>query len=266
MIVPGILDLPQLHLNLLRFIISDMSKFYQFCWLALITAVATVALLFPHSLQDRLAAGDLLPTNLGLPTLSAITPPSSARAWGETGATVLPFAAQIMAVRNPQGITLDPTQKGYLRPLFGSLVDRVIIIYEAKLLDRWSQDGKETHIGSVNSAAQTYCDRIYIRAAAQPGKTKDLILLAHEMTHSQQCQQAGGISKFGKLYFQGYDRAGQIYENNPLEKSARKIEQQFAKQLCNSISCPPRRGRYYPNYQGWGIHLPVNLMTLGVDF
>jgi Domain of unknown function (DUF4157) len=259
MIVTRILDPHQLSLNLCRSTISDMSKFYQFCLLALITAVATVALLFPYSLQDRLSSRDLIPTNLRLPTLPAITPPSSARAWGETGATVLPLAAQIMAIRNAEGIALDAAQKGYLRPLFGDLVDRVRIVYQAKLLDRWSQDGKETHIGTVNSAAQTYCDRIYIRAAYKPRKTDGLILLAHEMTHSQQCQQAGGISKFGKSYFQGYDRGGQIYENNPLEKSARAIEKKFARQLCNSINCPPRSGRYYVNYKDWGLDLPVNL-------
>jgi Domain of unknown function (DUF4157) len=236
-----------------------MSKFYHFCLLALITAVAMVALLFPHSLQDRLSTGDLIPANLQLPSLTAMTPTSSALAWGETGATVLPFAAEIMAIRNPQGIPLDATQKSYLRPLFGDLVDRVTIVYQAKLLDRWSQDGRETHIGTVNSAAQTYCDRIYIRAAYKPRKTDGLILLAHEMTHSQQCEQAGGISNFGNSYFQGYERGGQIYENNPLEKSARAIERKFARQLCNSINCPPRSGRYYVNYRDWGLDLPVNL-------
>jgi Domain of unknown function (DUF4157) len=236
-----------------------MSKFYQFCLLALITAVATVALLFPHSLQDRLSSRDLIPTNLRIPALPVITPQSSARAWGETGATVLPFAAQIMALRNPQGIPLDAAQKGYLRPLFGDLVDRVRIVYQAQLLDRWSQDGKETHIGTVNSAAQTYCDRIYIRAAHQQRKTEGLILLAHEMTHSQQCQQAGGIDKFGRRYFQGYFQGGQNYENNPLEKSAWAVEKKFARQLCSSVSCPPRSGRYYVNYKGWGFDLPVNL-------
>lgn len=259
MIVPGILDPPQLHLNLFQSTISDMSKFYQFCLLALITAVATVALLFPHSLQDRLATGDLIPNHLPLPNLSAITPPSSMQAWGKTGATMLPFAAQIMELRNPQGIPLDETQKGYLRPLFGDLVDRVTVVYQAKLLDRWSQDGKETHIGNINSAAQTYCDRIYIRAAYKHRKTDGLILLAHEMAHSQQCQKAGGIGEFGKRYFQGYFQGGQIYENNPLEKSAWAIEKKFARQLCNSIDCPPRRGSYYANYKGWGLDLPVNL-------
>ncbi len=181
------------------------------------------------------------------------------QAWGETGAKMLPFASQIMELRNPQGIPLNAIQKDYLRPLFGDLVDRVTVVYQAKLLDRWSQDGKETHVGGVNSAAQTYCDRIYIRAAYKQRKTEGLILLAHEMTHSQQCQQAGGISKFGKRYFQGYFQGGQAYENNPLEQSARAIEKKFVRQLCNSIKCPPRRGLYYANYKGWGLDLPVNL-------
>jgi Domain of unknown function (DUF4157) len=235
-----------------------MSKFYQFCLLVLITAVVTVMLLFP-SLQDRLSSQDFIPMSVQIPVLQEIATPSSARAWGETGATVLPFAAQIMALRNPQGIPLDATQKGYLRPLFGSLVDRVTIVYQAKLLDRWSQGEQETHIGGVNSSAQTYCDRIYIRAAHQPNKTDGLILLAHEMTHSQQCQQAGGISKFGERYFQGYFQGGQTYEQNPLEKSAWAVEKKFTRQLCSSLNCPPRSGRYYVNYKGWGIDLPVNL-------
>ena len=43
-------------------------------------------------------------------------------------------------MRNSPGIPLNVGQKGYLRPLFGDLVDRVTIVYQAKLLDRWSQD------------------------------------------------------------------------------------------------------------------------------
>ncbi len=235
-----------------------MSKIYQFCLLALITAIGTGLLLFPHSLHDRLSSQDLIPDRISLTAIQSITP-SSERAWGETGATVLPLAAQVMAMRNPQGRPLDQTQKDYLRPLFGDLVDQVTVVYQAKLLDRWSQDRKETHIGNVNSSAQTYCDRIYIRGSYQSRQTDGLILLAHEMTHSQQCQQAGGISKFGERYFQGYFQAGQNYENNPLEKSAGAIEEKFTRQLCNKINCPPRRGRYYVNYRGWGINLPVSL-------
>jgi hypothetical protein len=133
------------------------------------------------------------------------------------------------------------------------------VVYQAKLLDRWSQGGKETHIGGVDSSAQTYCDRIYIRGSYQPHNTDRLVLLAHEFTHTQQCHQAGGISKFGERYFQGYFQGGQTYQNNPLEKSARTIEEKFTRQLCQTISCPPRTGSYYVNYKGWGLKLPVNL-------
>ena len=237
-----------------------MSKSCQFWVLMLITAVATTILLSPQALQHRwLPTASLLTSGIQRPQLQEVAAVAPAQAWRNTGATVLPLAAQIMAMRNSPGIPLNVGQKGYLRPLFGDLVDRVTIVYQAKLLDRWSQDGQETHIGSVNSAAQTYCDRIYIRAAHQPRQTDGLILLAHEMTHSQQCQQAGGIGQFGERYFQGYFQGGQKYENNPLEQSARNVERKFARQLCDLTSCPPQRGRYYVNYRGWGMDLPVNL-------
>jgi hypothetical protein len=248
-------------------IVSFMSKFYQFCFLMLVTAVATVLLLFPYSLQNRLAsmlqgkdfAIESIPQQIPLSELKEIANSSPERVWRETGATVMPVAAQIMAVRNVAGVPLDKAQKGYLRPLFGNLVDRVTIVYQAKLLDRWSQGGKETHIGKVNSSAQTYGDRIYLRTAHQPRKIDQLILIAHELTHSQQCQQAGGIGKFGARYFEGYYQGGETYEDNPLEKSARMTEQKFVRQLCKSVSCPPRSGRYYVNYQSWGFDIPVNL-------
>jgi hypothetical protein len=244
-----------------------MSKLYQFCLLMLVTAVATVLLLFPYSLQNRLASWaepflwriESIPQQIPLTELKQIASSSPAGTWRETGSTVLPVAAQIMAMRNVQGVPLNKAQKGYLRPLFGNLVDRVTIVYQAKLLDRWSQGGKETHIGEVNSSAQTYCDRIYLRAAHQPHKIDELLLLAHEITHAQQCQVAGGIGKFGARYFEGYHQGGESYEANPLEKSARMTEQKFVRQLCKSIGCPPRSGRYYVNYKGWGFDIPVNL-------
>jgi Domain of unknown function (DUF4157) len=237
-----------------------MRKFCQFCLLMLITAVVTVVLLFPQALQNRWSSKVLIPTSvIQLPELEEIAAATPEQAWSDTGATVLPLAAQIMAIRNSSGVSLDLAQKGYLRPLFGNLVDRVKIVYQAKLLDRWSQGGKETHIGGVDSSAQTYCDRIYIRAKYKAGDTDRLVLLAHELTHAQQCDQAGGISQFGERYFQGYFQGGKTYQNNPLEKSARRMEEKFTYQLCDRLSCPPRSGRYYVNYKGWGVKLPVNI-------
>lgn len=226
----------------------------------LITAVVTVVLLFPQALQNRWSSKASIPTSvIQLPEFEQIAAATPEQAWSDTGATVLPLAAQVMAIRNPAGVPLDLAQKGYLRPLFGNLVDRVTIVYQAKLLDRWSQGGKETHIGGVDSSAQTYCDRIYIRAKSKSGDTDRLVLLAHELTHAQQCDRAGGISQFGARYFQGYFQGGKTYQNNPLEKSARRMEEKFTYQLCDRLSCPPRSRRYYVNYKGWGVKLPVNL-------
>ncbi|WP_309744036.1 MULTISPECIES: DUF4157 domain-containing protein [unclassified Chamaesiphon] len=240
--------------------ISNLRKFCQFCLVITVTAVAIVTLLLPHSLPDRLTSKDsTLIGTIQLPQIPKVAAPSSELAWSETGATMLPLAAQIMEFRNPPGKALELAQKRYLRPLFGDLVDRVTVVYQAKLLDRWSQGGKETHIGGVDSSAQTYCNRIYIRAGDRPRDTDRLVLLAHELTHARQCQQAGGISQFGERYFQGYYRGGQIYQNNPLEKSARAMEERFTHHLCDTIGCPPRSGRYYVNYKGWGIKLPVNM-------
>jgi hypothetical protein len=236
-----------------------MRKFYLFCLLLLVTALAT-GMLLPHVLTDRLAATKV--RSLGtihFPHISELTAPTSDLAWGETGATVLPLAAQIVAIRNAQGLALAAEQKRLLRPLFGDLVDRVTVVYGAQLLDRWSQGGKEAHIGGVDSSAQTYCDQIYVRDRYKPHDSDLLVLLAHELTHSQQCDRAGGIVKFGERYFVGYYRGGQSYQDNPLEKSARAMEEKFTRQLCNAIACPPRSGRYYVNYKGWGIKLPVNL-------
>ncbi len=237
-----------------------MRRFYKFGLLILVTAMAVGFLslkLLPKNHVTSIESA--LTGHLTLPHIDRIPTPDPATAWGETGATVLPLAAQIMTVRNPAGIALDAEQKDYLRPLFGDLVDRVTVVYRAKLLDRWSQDGKETHIGGVDSSAQTYCDRIYIRARFKPHDTDLLVLLAHELTHFQQCTRAGGISQFGERYFQGYYQGGQTYQENPLEKSAREMERKFTHQLCTRIGCPPSSGRYYVNYKGWGIKLPIDL-------
>ncbi len=230
----------------------NIKKFYRFCLLIVVVAVG-IGLISAQSIDRRF---DLAP----LPQLQQLSAPTPDRAWGETGATALPIAAQIVAIRNPVGgMELNKAQKGYLRPLFGNLVDRVTVVYQAKLLDRWEQDGKETHIGEIDSTAQTYCDRIYLRDKYQPGDTAQLTLLAHELTHSQQCDRAGGIGKFGFEYFQGYYQGGETYENNPLEKSARSMETKFARGLCKLVSCPPKKGRFYVNYKQSGINVPIKL-------
>lgn len=229
-----------------------LKKFYHFCLLIVVIAVG-IGLVSVRSIDRHLNVAHL-------PQLQELSPPTPDRAWGETGATALPIAAQIVAIRNPLGrMELNKAQKGYLRPLFGNLVDRATVVYQAKLLDRWEQDGQETHIGEIDSTAQTYCDRIYLRDKYKLGDTAQLTLLAHELTHSQQCDRAGGIGKFGFEYFQGYYQGGETYENNPLEKSARSMETKFARQLCKLVRCPPKKGRFYVNYKKSGFNVPTKL-------
>jgi hypothetical protein len=234
-------------------------KIYQFLVLLFLVAIAT-GIFAPTSVNDATCHPlDLACTDY-IKQISQVRPPDNDRAWGETGAAMLPLAAQVMSVRNPTaGESLNPVQKQYLRPFFGDLVDRVKITYRATLLDRWEHQGQATHIGGVNSIAQTYCDRIYLRPANDPNSTDRLVLLAHELTHSRQCQQAGGLSKFGSVYFRGYFQGGKVYANNPLEKSARAVEAKFARTLCRQIGCPRPAERYYVNYKGLGLSLPVKI-------
>jgi Domain of unknown function (DUF4157) len=143
--------------------------------------------------------------------------------WGNSGVVMFKVAAKLSATRNPAGQALTLAQKKPLRPLFGDLVDRVQVNYNSLLMDRWSNGEQVVHVGDVDSAAQTYCDRVYVKDAYQPTNRGQLFLLAHELAHSAQCERLGGANKFGYKYFRSYYEAGQQYANNSLEKEARSI-------------------------------------------
>jgi hypothetical protein len=153
-------------------------------------------------------------------------------AWGQAGAIAYEAAAKTMLVRNDldkQG--LDNFQKRYLRGNFIDQIDRVSVVYDAQLMDRWVIGGMSIHLGAIDSNAQTYCNRIYIRSAYEPKDINQLITLAHEMVHVRQCQQLGGIKQFGYTYFKEYKRANQKYEKNKLEKEAFIFQKKFAAEL-----------------------------------
>jgi hypothetical protein len=153
-------------------------------------------------------------------------------AWGQAGAVAYEAAAKTMLVRNDNGRRgLNNFQKRYLRGNFIDYIDRVSVVYDAQLMDRWVVGGMSIHLGAVESNAQTYCDRIYIRSTYQSEDIKQLIVLAHEMVHVKQCQQLGGMKKFGYVYFKEYKRANQKYENNKLEKEAFFFQRKFATSL-----------------------------------
>jgi hypothetical protein len=161
--------------------------------------------------------------------------PGSAQAveqlWGEAGAGAYQAAANWMRANNGSSQSLDTLQKQYLRPHFGDLVDRVAVVYNANLMDELSAGGYR--IPMSQSAAQTYCDRIYVDDPYQQGDLAQIVLLAHELTHSRQCQNYGGAGTFGFHYFREYKRAGQNYANNRLEREAFDFEAQFASTVAN---------------------------------
>jgi Domain of unknown function (DUF4157) len=156
--------------------------------------------------------------------------------WGQAGIIAYQAAARWMYANNGSTQELDDIQKQYLRPYFGSLVDRVAIAYNARLLDGWLYADFKIDIGQVDAVAQTYCQRIYLEDSYKPSDPVQLSLLAHELLHSRQCQQLGGISQFGYHYFKEYKKAGQNYANNIMEIMANNFENRFAGWLSRQIA------------------------------
>jgi hypothetical protein len=173
-------------------------------------------------------------------------------AWGEAGSTGYQAAARIMRERNGSGQGLDEIQKRFLRQRYGELVDQVRVSYGSRMMSEWCAAGKCVNLGGVDSAAQTYCNHIYVSDSYKPNDADQVVLLAHELRHSQQCREKGGEGKFGFHYFREYKRANQSYSNNSLEIEAENTAKDFAKNvICTQVGCD-RSTRYYENYNNFG--------------
>jgi len=188
--------------------------------------------------------------------------------WGEAGRGLYISAAKFMERDNTLPFSLlDNRQKTLLRPEFGSLVDRVRIKYGADMLDRWGSGNFQI---SQGSDGQTFCNVIYIKNAYRKGDDYQVILLGHELQHSRQCEELGGMSNFGYHYFKQFKKAGQSYENNLLERQANEVESRV-KNFVLAASSPSTA---YFNYGGavrWyrrsaggycGITSPTHLKVL----
>lgn len=199
---------------------------------------------------------DLDPTRLIPGSAEAVE-----QAWGEAGSAAYQAAARIMRERNGSGQGLDETQKRFLRQRYGGLVDQVSVRYGARMMSEWCALGKCVNLGGVDSAAQTYCDHIYVSNSYRPNDSDQLALLAHEVRHSQQCRERGGEGGFGFHYFREYKRAGQNYANNSMEVDAENTARDFTRNvICTQVGCT-RSVQHYPNYNNWGIDLPVSLVA-----
>jgi hypothetical protein len=238
-----------------------MKRFIKLCLLAIVSILA-VSFLSPalaplcNSIDERCQS-----VTSSLPTIQSLWKSTSnnEQVWAGSGAVVFPLAANVIANRNDAGESLTAFQKQQLRPVFGGLVDRIQVNYSAKLMDRWTNGDQEVHFGEVDSAAQTYCNRLYLRDVRKEKDTSQLTLVAHEIGHSQQCERLGGAAGFGSAYFRAYYLADQKYANNRLEKEARAVEQKFVRQLCQTVNCNKPNRRYYEDYKRTGLNVPVTL-------
>ena len=114
-------------------------------------------------------------------------------------------------------VAIDDERKALLRPDFGDIVDDVLIVYGAELVELVILGQR---IGT-NADAQTFGTRLYFEGPYVAGDADQLKLLAHELIHTQQYRDARRSSwEFGKRYFREYYRAGFSYDDNEMEKEA----------------------------------------------
>lgn len=159
--------------------------------------------------------------------------PLSEHAWAQVGAVAYQAAAQLMISNNGEPESLDDTQKKYLRPYFGDLVDRVEVIYNATLMEDWVAASFKINVGESN--AQVYGHKIYIKKPYKEGDLEQLVLLAHELIHCKQYEELGSLGKFGYHYFKEYKRAGESYKGNKFEQEAFAFEAEFGKKVAKEM-------------------------------
>lgn len=163
------------------------------------------------------------------------------KAWGNLGAIAYPAGEWLMISNNSKPQSLDELQKEYLRPHFGDLVDRVMVVYSAVLMEDWVAASFKINIGRSN--AQVYGHRIYIRDIYRPGDLQQIVLLAHELYHCKQYEELGSLRNFGYHYFFQYKRGAEKYEKNIFEQEAFKFEKFFANWLANEVRINGNRTR-----------------------
>jgi hypothetical protein len=163
------------------------------------------------------------------------------KAWGNVGAIAYHAGDRLMSGNNPKPQSLDEIQKEYLRPHFGDLVDRVMVVYSAVLMEDWVAASLKINFGRSN--AQVYGHRIYIRDIYRPGDLQQIVLLAHELYHCKQYEELGSLSKFGYHYFFQYKKGAEKYEKNIFEQEAFKFEKFFANWLANEVRVNGTRSR-----------------------
>lgn len=163
----------------------------------------------------------LLGSSSVLPATAASLKSAAAEAAGIAGKALYPAAAGVMATRHKNKPTrpLSSREKVALRPVFGSLVERVRLTWQAAPMDEWGSIQLGSTIG------QTYGLRVYLRNPDPGVWTYDTLeLVTHEIIHSRQFEQGGGtLSSFGYNYFKAWALAGYSYDRHPMELEAYRV-------------------------------------------
>jgi hypothetical protein len=207
-------------------------------------------------------AGDRIDANVTRPIL--IKPierlgdflASSSEQWGEAGRSIMYIAKAKIASDNliVMADEIHPMFKEALRPKYGSLVDKVRLVYGANILTTiclWQNKGC---IDLSNTLAQTFGDTIYIKYPKPFPQFRDsdsqsqgplrwdsfhLSLIAHELKHSQQYRDAGSTGRFGYEYFKSFKEVNQSYENISKEIEASEFAAEYLKYKC-TVEVNPR--------------------------
>lgn len=149
-----------------------------------------------------------------------------AKAAGKAGIPVIGDALLIMKARNHDRPSkpLGMREREALRPVFGRIVDKVKIVWNARLLDEWRVLGHTFQFGP-DSSGQTFGTTIYISHEEPKDEWSHSLmgLLIHEMTHTFQAFELGSLRKFADAYVKGWWAAGRSYESNWMEQQARCV-------------------------------------------
>jgi len=142
----------------------------------------------------------------------------------------------VTRARNDEGEPIALEDADTLRPYFGDVVDTAVVYWNALIIDEWTIFGKHIQF-SFDVLAQTFAQHIFYDDTYQPGNHRQLAVVGHELTHTEQAARFGGLSGFAREYCRAFYQSGFSYENNALEIEAEEREQEVRNCLLNQVGC-----------------------------
>jgi len=124
----------------------------------------------------------------------------------------------VVWARSPSSKPMPPELRDQLRPWFGDLVDTTRVSWNAQLLGRWRVLGHDL-VFDDDTIAQTFGNEIYIRESPT-FDNRQIALIGHELTHTTQYREHGGIIEFAREYCEAFYDASFSYRHNELEIEA----------------------------------------------